>query len=76
MSHQDHRNIFFSTLSTLEIQMGCAVSSENKAAAERSRKIDQDLRNEMARQAKEVKLLLLGKWRSTGLPMVFIIGGR
>jgi guanine nucleotide-binding protein G(k) subunit alpha len=40
--------------------MGCTISSENKAAIERSRKIDRDLKTELAQQAKQVKLLLLG----------------
>ncbi|XP_053207053.1 guanine nucleotide-binding protein G(i) subunit alpha-1-like [Panonychus citri] len=44
--------------------MGCAISAEDKVAIERSRKIDRDLRSEMANQAKEVKLLLLGAGES------------
>ncbi|XP_076334934.1 guanine nucleotide-binding protein G(i) subunit alpha-like [Tachypleus tridentatus] len=45
--------------------MGCAVSSAaDKEAAQRSRKIDKDLRLEEERQAKEVKLLLLGAGES------------
>ncbi|OQR67446.1 guanine nucleotide-binding protein G(i) subunit alpha-like [Tropilaelaps mercedesae] len=40
--------------------MGCAVSSVDKQAAERSKKIDKDLREDGERQAREVKLLLLG----------------
>lgn len=43
--------------------MGCAVSSEgDKAAVERSRKIDKDLRADGERAAREVKLLLLGAY--------------
>lgn len=43
--------------------MGCAVSSvADKEAAERSKKIDKDLRAEGERQAREVKLLLLGEY--------------
>lgn len=42
--------------------MGCAVSTTgDKAAAERSKKIDKDLRADGERAAGEVKLLLLGK---------------
>lgn len=45
--------------------MGCAVSSiADKEAAERSKKIDKDLRAEGERQAREVKLLLLGAGES------------
>lgn len=41
--------------------MGCAVSTTGeKAAAERSKKIDKDLRLDGERAASEVKLLLLG----------------
>lgn len=41
--------------------MGCAVSSAaDKEAVERSKKIDKDLRADGERQAREVKLLLLG----------------
>lgn len=41
--------------------MGCAGSSAaDKEAAERSRKIDKDLRADGERAAREVKLLLLG----------------
>jgi hypothetical protein len=38
--------------------MGCSVSSE---AAAKSRKIDHDLRMELLKRSKEVKLLLLGE---------------
>lgn len=42
--------------------MGCAVSTTGeKEAAERSKKIDKDLRADGERAASEVKLLLLGK---------------
>lgn len=42
--------------------MGCAVSTTGeKEAAERSKKIDKDLRADGERAAGEVKLLLLGK---------------
>ena len=41
--------------------MGCAVSALEKEAAERSKKIDQELRREGEKAKLEVKLLLLGK---------------
>ena len=41
--------------------MGCAVSSMEKEAAERSRKIDRELQKDGEKASKEVKLLLLGK---------------
>lgn len=41
--------------------MGCAVSSIEKEAAERSKKIDQELRRDGEKASREVKLLLLGK---------------
>lgn len=41
--------------------MGCTVSQEDKAAAERSKIIDKSLREDGEKAAKEVKLLLLGK---------------
>lgn len=45
-----------------ELEMGCAVSTAvEKEAAERSKKIDKDLRADGERAAREVKLLLLGK---------------
>lgn len=40
--------------------MGCAASGD-KAANDRSRQIDKNLRDEGERAAREVKLLLLGK---------------
>lgn len=43
--------------------MGCTVSQEDKAAAERSKMIDRNLREDGEKAAKEVKLLLLGEWR-------------
>ena len=49
--------------------MGCAVSSMEKEAAERSRKIDRELQKDGEKASKEVKLLLLGKilipWNSS-----------
>ena len=43
--------------------MGCAVSTLEKEAAERSKKIDQELRRDGERASREVKLLLLGEER-------------
>lgn len=40
--------------------MGCAISSRDKEAVERSKKIDKDLRADGEKASKEVKLLLLG----------------
>ncbi|KAJ8372037.1 hypothetical protein AAFF_G00295490 [Aldrovandia affinis] len=42
--------------------MGCTVSAEDKAAAERSKMIDKNLREDGEKAAREVKLLLLGEW--------------
>uniref|UniRef100_A0A8V1A9P8 Guanine nucleotide-binding protein G(i) subunit alpha-2 n=1 Tax=Gallus gallus TaxID=9031 RepID=A0A8V1A9P8_CHICK len=44
--------------------MGCTVSAEDKAAAERSRMIDRNLREDGEKAAREVKLLLLGAGES------------
>uniref|UniRef100_A0AAY5ECT3 Guanine nucleotide-binding protein G(i) subunit alpha-2 n=2 Tax=Electrophorus electricus TaxID=8005 RepID=A0AAY5ECT3_ELEEL len=44
--------------------MGCTVSQEDKAASERSRMIDKNLREDGEKAAKEVKLLLLGAGES------------
>ena len=48
--------------------MGCAVSSMEKEAAERSRKIDRELQKDGEKASKEVKLLLLGKLLITRIP--------
>jgi hypothetical protein len=54
--------------------MGCAVSTTiEKEAAERSKKIDKDLRADGERAAREVKLLLLGKVHGMALRMSFDI---
>ena len=45
-----------------KVIMGCAVSTDDKAASERSRQIDRNLRVDGDKQAREVKLLLLGWW--------------
>lgn len=44
----------------MAFRMGCAVSSEDKAANERSRAIDRGLRMDGEKASREVKLLLLG----------------
>ena len=44
--------------------MGCAQSIEAKVAVEKSRQIDRNLRQDLERQTKEVKLLLLGAGES------------
>ena len=41
--------------------MGCSVSTLEKEAAERSKKIDQELRRDGEKASREVKLLLLGE---------------
>ncbi len=41
--------------------MGCGMSAEERAAASRSHEIDQMLRREGEKAAREVKLLLLGE---------------
>ena len=41
--------------------MGCTLSAYEKEAAERSKKIDQELRRDGELASREVKLLLLGK---------------
>lgn len=43
--------------------MGCTLSTEDKAAVERSKMIDRNLRDDGEKAAREVKLLLLGKRR-------------
>lgn len=42
--------------------MGCTISSGEKEAVERSKKIDKTLRADGEKAAREVKLLLLGKY--------------
>uniref|UniRef100_A0A670YG05 G protein subunit alpha i1 n=1 Tax=Pseudonaja textilis TaxID=8673 RepID=A0A670YG05_PSETE len=44
--------------------MGCTLSAEDKAAAERSKMIDRNLREDGEKAAREVKLLLLGAGES------------
>lgn len=40
--------------------MGCTISAEDKAAVERSKMIDKNLREDREKSSREVKLLLLG----------------
>lgn len=42
-------------------RMGCTLSTEDKAAVERSKMIDRNLRDDGEKASREVKLLLLGK---------------
>lgn len=42
-------------------KMGCTLSTDDKAAQERSKMIDRNLRDDGEKAAREVKLLLLGK---------------
>lgn len=50
--------------------MGCTLSTEDKAAVERSKMIDRNLRDDGEKAAREVKLLLLGKklFNTSGRP--------
>lgn len=41
--------------------MGCTLSTDDKAAQERSKMIDRNLRDDGEKAAREVKLLLLGE---------------
>lgn len=41
--------------------MGCTISVEEKAAAERSKMIDKNLREDRYKHLREVKLLILGR---------------
>ncbi len=54
--------------------MGCAVSALEKEAAERSKKIDQELRRDGEKAKLEVKLLLLGKfvWQNFSVKLCFV----
>lgn len=52
--------------------MGCTVSAEDKAASERSKMIDKNLREDGEKAAREVKLLLLGKsWHVVCVCVIF-----
>lgn len=46
--------------------MGCTLSTDDKAAQERSKMIDRNLRDDGEKAAREVKLLLLGKRKMDG----------
>lgn len=56
--------------------MGCTVSAEDKAAAERSKMIDKNLREDGEKAAREVKLLLLGRLPREIAPGFIIFNGR
>lgn len=45
--------------------MGCTSSAEDKAAVERSKMIDKNLREDREKNSRDVKLLLLGRNRLT-----------
>lgn len=47
----------------VEKKMGCTISAEDKAAVERSKMIDKNLREDREKSSREVKLLLLGRLR-------------
>lgn len=46
--------------------MGCTLSTDDKAAQERSKMIDRNLRDDGEKAAREVKLLLLGERKMDG----------
>lgn len=46
--------------------MGCTLSTDDKAAQERSKMIDRNLRDDGEKSAREVKLLLLGERKMDG----------
>lgn len=50
--------------------MGCAMSAEERAALARSKQIEKNLKEDGIQAAKDIKLLLLGKYRfhSAGSP--------
>lgn len=48
--------------------MGCTISAEDKAAVERSKMIDRNLREDREKSSREVKLLLLGRLLPLHLP--------
>ena len=45
--------------------MGCTMSAEERAAMERSKQIEKNLKEDGLQAAKDIKLLLLGTWRET-----------
>lgn len=42
--------------------MGCTTSAEERAAIQRSKQIEKNLKEDGIQAAKDIKLLLLGKW--------------
>lgn len=53
------------------LDMGCTLSAEERAALDRSKAIEKNLKDDGVTAAKEVKLLLLGKTPFiTGLPVL------
>lgn len=53
--------------------MGCAMSAEERAALARSKQIEKNLKEDGIQAAKDIKLLLLGKFRSKLLLFFFLI---
>lgn len=49
--------------------MGCTISAEDKAAVERSKMIDRNLREDREKSSREVKLLLLGRLLPLHVPL-------
>lgn len=45
-------------------KMGCAMSAEERAALARSKQIEKNLKEDGIQAAKDIKLLLLGKYSS------------
>lgn len=43
--------------------MGCTTSAEERAAIQRSKQIEKNLKEDGIQAAKDIKLLLLGKWQ-------------
>uniref|UniRef100_A0AAV2M7W4 Uncharacterized protein n=1 Tax=Knipowitschia caucasica TaxID=637954 RepID=A0AAV2M7W4_KNICA len=61
-SSSPKKRLFVFVFVACERAMGCTVSAEDKAAAERSKMIDKNLREDGEKAAREVKLLLLGMY--------------
>lgn len=55
------RCLLIKTANGFQVKMGCTLSAEDKAAIERSKIIDRNLREDGEKASREVKLLLLGK---------------
>lgn len=47
---------------SIRAKMGCAMSAEERAALARSKQIEKNLKEDGLQAAKDIKLLLLGKW--------------